>query len=66
LEGLTMTNLLLAVAACVIVTPAHAMSIVSLHAGMAAPVASAPVDMAIIMASISALAATIGFRLVKR
>ena len=40
------------------------MSIVSLDLESAAPVASAPVDTAIIMASISCLAELIGFRLV--
>jgi hypothetical protein len=57
-----MKTLLLLVPALVVSVPAHALSIVSLHGGMTAPIAVNSVDTAIILASVLALAAVIGFR----
>jgi len=58
-----MKAVLLLLPALVVSAPAHALSIVSLHMGMATPAISASsVDTAIIVGSVLALAAAVGFR----
>lgn len=47
-------------------SPAYALSIVSLHGGMTAPISASSVDSAIVIGSVIALAAAIGFRLRRR
>jgi hypothetical protein len=46
--------------------PAHALSIVSLHGAMSAPMAAGPVDSVIVILGVLALAAVIGFRAMRR
>ncbi len=58
-----MKKLLLVPAACLIATPAYALSIVSLHDG---PGSFVSVSMGLVVVSALALAATIAFRLAKR
>jgi hypothetical protein len=58
-----MKKLLLVPATCLIATPAHAISIVSLHVAGSSFVS---VSMGIVVVSALALAATIAFRLAKR
>ena len=49
--------------ALVMSAPAHALSIVSLHGGMTVPISPSSVDTALVVGSVLALAAAIGFRL---
>lgn len=60
-----MKTLLLLVPALVLAVPAHALSVVSLHMGKAAPMLTTSVDMAIVVGSVLALAAAFGFRLLR-
>ena len=61
--GDTMKTVLFLLPALVASVPAHALSIVSLHGGMTAPIAANSVDLTIVVGSVLALAAAIGFRL---
>ena len=61
-----MKTTLLAVAACAVAMPAHALSIVSLHGGMAVPTAFTAVDTAVIVGGLFALTGVVAFRLVNR
>jgi hypothetical protein len=60
-----MKKMLLALSACTIAIPAHALSIVSLHS-CTVPVAFLGIDTAVIVASVFFLTGAIAFRLVKR
>ncbi|WP_135622135.1 hypothetical protein [Solemya pervernicosa gill symbiont] len=59
-------KLLLPLLALMMTAPAHALSIVSLHGGMVAPMATAPVDTAVIVTSLSLLAGVMIFRMMRR
>jgi len=61
-----MKALLASVPVFLVAAQAHAVSIVSLHAGQAAPAASATADVAWFIAGGAALAAVIGIRLLAR
>jgi hypothetical protein len=51
--------------ALVVSAPAYALSIVSLHGGMTAPFSASSVDMGIVVGCVLALAAAIGFRVIR-
>jgi hypothetical protein len=57
-----MKAIFLLLPALVVSVPAHALSIVSLHGGMSPPISASTVDAAIIVGSVLALAAVLGFR----
>jgi len=61
-----MKAILLALSACVMAVPAHALSIVSLHAGMSLPVAFGAVDTAAVVGSVCVLTGVMAFRFVNR
>ena len=58
-----MKSLLLSIAALAFATPAHALSIVSLHLGMTAPVSFSLVNLTVIAVSVASLSGVIAFRL---
>lgn len=58
-----MKKLLVAASGLIAVSPVYAVSIVSLHGGMVAPMVSAPVDTAIVAGSVLMLAGVIGLRI---
>ena len=61
-----MKTVLFLLPALVASAPAHALSIVSLHGGMTAPISPSSVDLTIVVGSVLALAAAIGFRVFRR
>jgi hypothetical protein len=61
-----MKRMLLALAAGAIATPAEALSIVSLHGGITAPMTLTAIDTAVVIVSVLALSGVVAFRLVNR
>ncbi len=61
-----MKSVLVAIAALALTTPAHALSIVSLHSGLATSVSYSLVNLTVIAASVASLCGVIAFRLLRR